>query len=110
MAKLSRGKIAYNLQESPYYYEVRYSDLKIKYMFSSELYQNNFKNKFSAHRSKINESLNKRFSIDIKVNVLADLVLYKTIEKRGFLLFINEDMITCLEKLELDGMRIKLND
>ena len=53
-------------------------------MFSSKYHAEKFKKKLNENREKINSSLEKRFNYKINVSTLADIVLYRKIETRGF--------------------------
>lgn len=106
VSKLTRNNIAYDFDISPYYLEVPYENMNLKYVFSSELYRQNFYNKYIENREKINISLSNRFRVDIENDLVADLKLYVTIEKRGFLIWKDEEKITCLDNIKLDGMRM----
>ena len=100
-----RSKIAYDLSISPHKTEVVYGDEKLVYVFSSELYRNIFENKVMVNREKVNNSLSKRFKIEIKNNKLADINLYRMTEKRGFLIQGMEEY-SCLGNLKLDGVSL----
>lgn len=104
MAKLTRNNIAYDLHHSPYNFYKDYKDLEIIYVFSSELYRAKFNQRMKDNRKSISESLSKRFGLEVKNDVLCDIVLYSKIEKRGFLLFINGVAVECLENITLDGL------
>lgn len=105
MSNLSRGGIAYNLAESPFRYNVIYEaeNVSITYVFSSNLYRNNFIRKLQSNRKSINLSLSNRFGIAIEHNILCDLRLYGRIEKRGFLIYKNGEGIECQKSIRLDG-------
>lgn len=106
VSKLTRNNIAYDFEISPYFLEVPYENTMLKYVFSSRLYKENFYNKYIENREKINNSLSNRFGIDIEIDILCDLKLYVTIEKRGFLIWKDGVKITCLECIKLDGMKM----
>ena len=103
---LTRGGIAYDLNKSPYKHEVIYNNEEITFVFSGEYNLNSFKNKLNENRERISESLTKRFKLDITCDLLADIKLYTSIEKRGFLIERNEDKITCLNIIKLDGLNL----
>lgn len=103
MAGLTRSNIAYDLNVSPHDYKIVYGDDVLHFMFSSELYKNNFIKKLEEHRTKINRSLSNRFGFTIRNDRLADIKLYLTIEKRGFLIYQNGIKMPCLNNLVLDG-------
>lgn len=100
---LTRSNIAYDLTISPHTMVVFYEGYKIKYVFSSDLYKRKFKESVSEHRDKINQSLTNRFGYKICCELLADLKLYKTIEKRGFLIYKDGIKIECQNSITLDG-------
>lgn len=100
---LTRNNVAYNLNESPHRLEVPYEDQSVIYVFSSEFYKTNFYNRFLDNREKISESLSKRFGFRVQNDLLSDLKLYTSIEKRGFLIFKGEEKIVCQENITLDG-------
>ena len=107
-AYLTRSNIAYDLNISPHDAVVSYPDGYIKFVFSSELYRNKFREKLQDDRKAISDSLSKRFGFTIKADKLADLKLYTSIEKRGFLLLINGDKCECLNNITLDGQNLTM--
>lgn len=106
--KLTRSKVAYDLTISPHVLEVPYelADTTLVYVFSSELYKNNFYNKLFENREKINDSLSNRFGFTIVNDLLCDLKLYISIEKRGFLILRDKEKIACVEDIILDGSQM----
>lgn len=112
MSNLTKSKIAYDLNISPHRETVHYmigdKIEEITFIFSSNLYRVKWCEKVDENRSKINESLTKRFGFDINIQQLADIKLYTTIEKRGFLIYKGPVKIVCLNDIILDGqMQIK---
>lgn len=103
MSGLTRSKIAYDLTISPHKVIVAYESFKLVYVFSSGLYKRNFKDKLQSNREKINHSISNRFGFSIKNDILSDLKLYTTIEKRGFLIYKDKEKIECLNNIVLDG-------
>lgn len=109
MENLTRGGVAYNFDVSPYRYNVCYDDdVSITYVFSSNLYRNNFIKHMNVNRRKINKSLSNRFNFEICLDVLCDLRLYTSIEKRGFLIYQNGERFECLSNLILDGCSVTM--
>ena len=108
MQKLTRSNVAHDLNISPHNYTIIYGNDSITFVFSSDLYKRKFIDKLHDHRITINQSLFNRFGFLIKFDVLSDLRLYTMIEKRGFLLYLNEDKILCPKELLLTGV-IKTN-
>ena len=104
---MSRRGIAYNLAVSPYSEKVFYKGGDfVEYVFSSQLYKTNFQERIEENRQKINESLSKRFGYGIENNKLADIKLYLSVEKRGFLLRDREKEYTCQKNIKLDGLKL----
>lgn len=104
---LTRNGIAYDLTKSPYQVVVTYGkDDSIIYTFSSEYYKQNFMKKLEDNRELINNSLSKRFGFRIVNNKIGDLKLYKSIEKRGFLIETEDSKVECLSNITLDGLRL----
>ena len=100
---LTRSNIAYDFNISPHTMVVVYDGCEIKYVFSSDLYKRKFRESIKEHRDKINQSLTNRFGYEISFDMLADLKLYKTIEKRGFLIYKDGTKIECQNSITLDG-------
>lgn len=108
MAQLTRSNIAYNLSVSPHRLTVDYGESSLQFVFSSELYKYKFLEKQEQTREQVNNSLSKRFGVEVNFPILADLRTYTTIEKRGFLLVRNGVEIECPDKIILDGENLTL--
>lgn len=108
MSKLTRNNIAYDLNISPHDLKIEYPDTTIRFVFSSQLYVEKFAEKYKENRSKINQSLSNRFGFTIKNDILADLKLYITIEKRGFLIYKDGIKFECLNDITLDGLNLTM--
>ena len=107
MSSLTKSKIAYDLNISPHVENIKYgSGENIKFVFSSELYRVKFLNRLMEHREQINNSLSNRFGFKIVNDKLADIKLYTTIEKRGFLLYKGLVKVECLNDITLDGTNL----
>lgn len=106
MSNLTRNGVAYNLPDSPYRYNVDYGSHSITFVFSSNLYLRNFTRKLQGNRKAINLSLSNRFGFSIENNVLCDMKLYCSIEKRGFLIYQNGERFECLKSIRLDGSNL----
>lgn len=83
---ITRNGICYDLSVSEYRATVN----STTYVFSSQLHLDKFLERLTDNREKVNKSLSKRFNIPVDVSALADMVLYKKIETRGFLIVTNE--------------------
>ena len=106
MAKLTRSNIAYDLTISPHTYSINYAENQhVKFIFSSKLYLTKFIDKLYTNRVAYNLQLSKRFGVDVYFEILADLKLYKSIEKRGYLLEVNGEVVRCQDRIILDGVR-----
>lgn len=106
MAQLTRSMIAYDLSISPHRFLIHYGEgTSLDYVFSSKLYLEKFIEKMESHREQINLSLSKRFGVGVDFQILSDIKLYTTIEKRGFLLIKDGVEIKCRENLLLSGER-----
>ena len=102
--QLTRSGVAYNIEMSPYSLVVDYPNGEhLEYVFTSQLYKDIFYKKFIDNRTKINESLTKRFGMNIEFDILADLKLYAMTEKRGFLIKGKEEY-KCLSTILLNGV------
>lgn len=110
MSKLSRGGIAYNLVESPYYYISIDYPKQVEYRFSSQTYLDKFGERLEDNRNSISESLSKRFGLKVVNSLLSDIVLYSKIEKRGFLIYFDGVPVECLENITLDGKQPIVNN
>ena len=104
--RLSRGGICYDLKKSPFKLEVPYDGDVLTYMFSSESYKNKFYNGIVGNREKINESLSNRFGIKVINDILCDIKLYSSIEKRGFCILKGEGIIECQKDIILNGGKV----
>ena len=83
---ITRNGVCYDLNLSDY----RHTIGDLTFVFSSQLHLDKFKAKLKDNRNTINRSLSKRFNISIDVSKMADIVLYRKIETRGFLIVTNE--------------------
>lgn len=101
---LTRGsKIAYDFNHSPYRLYVG----GLWFVFSSENHIKKFKERLDKSRDKISASLSNRFNIFIQCDAIADIMLYREIEKRGFLIITAEgEKITCLNKVQFVGGKL----
>jgi|GEM_PF-3432857 len=106
MSQLTRNNIAHDLNISPHFVEIIHRGGIVKFVFSSEFYKNKFVRELVDNRKKVNNSLSNRFGFSIRAELVADLKLYSAIEKRGFLIYYNEDKVECLSDITLDGLML----
>lgn len=96
---ISRNGVVYDLNVSSY----RHTVGGLTYVFSSKLHLDKFKKKLKENRDIINYSLTKRFNITVDVSQLADVVLYRKIETRGFLIVTGEGNELCQNNITYGG-------
>lgn len=96
---ITRNGVCYDLTVSAYRYKVR----KLTFVFSSKLHCENFKKKLKENRDIINYSLTKRFNIEVDVSTLADIILYRKIETRGFLIVTADGTELCQNNITYGG-------
>ena len=63
-------------------------------------------NRQGENRNKINESLSNRFNYYVEFNLLADCVLYKQIEQRGFLILKDGENYKCQNIIKFVGEQL----
>ena len=85
---------------------ITYGDEDITFVFSSELYKSKFAARLQENRESINKSLSNRFGVNIICDKIADLRLYQSIEKRGFLIYKGLVKFECLNDITLNGLKL----
>lgn len=106
---ITRNGVCYDLQMSPY----RYTKNGLTFVFSSQTHLDKFKMKYKENRDIVNYSLTKRFKINVDVSQIADIVLYRKVETRGFLIVTAEGKTLCQKSLVYNGGKVttqNLND
>ena len=96
---ISKNGVCYDLNVSAY----RLTIGNLTFVFSSQLHLDKFKKKYKENRSIINYSLTKRFNITVNVSELADVILYRKIETRGFMILTREGKELCLNNITYVG-------
>lgn len=96
---ITRNGVVYDLKISSY----RHTVDGLTYVFSSKLHLDKFKKKCKENRDIVNYSLTKRFNLPVEVSQLADIVLYRKIETRGFLIVTNEGQELCVNNITYGG-------
>ncbi|MBP5362726.1 MAG: hypothetical protein J6Y71_06890 [Ruminococcus sp.] len=100
---MTRGAaIEYDLKKSPY----RVIESGNTFVFSSELHAQKFRERLREKRELINFSLSNRFNVAICFDIIADIMLYKEIEQRGFLIITEGGECKCLNHILLNGARL----
>lgn len=103
---LTRNGVCYDLSISKF----RCKHNGLTFVFSSQLHLDKFESRVKENRDIINYSLTKRFNIPVNVSTLADVVLYRKIETRGFLIEVEEEEIECQKSLRFDGGKMTLQN
>lgn len=86
--------IFHNLEESKY----TISNTEIVFFFSSKFYRNKFMEKYKENRITFNDKADRLMDKPpLNMDTLADITLYKSIEKRGFYVWLKGVSITCEE-------------
>lgn len=98
---ISKRGICYDLQKTPF----TSTQNGLTYCFSSQLHLDKFESRLKENREVINYSLTKRFNVCVDVSTLADVVLYKKIETRGFLIQMGEVDYKCQKSIKLNGVK-----
>ena len=101
---ITRNGVCYDLNISSYRYKVG----NLTFVFSSQLHLDKFKKKLKENRDIINYSLSKRFNLHVDVTELADIVLYRKVETRGFLIVTGEGNELCQKSLKYVGGKVTL--
>ena len=103
---ITRNGVCYDLTISPY----RYTVDGLTYMFSSRPHLDKFKKKLKENRDIINYSFTRRFNVSVNVSQLADVVLYRKIETRGFLIVTGEGKELCQNNMEYGGGEVTIQN
>ncbi len=98
---ITRNGVYHDLTRSHYRFKV--PDTKHTYVFSSSLHKIKFESKYIENRIEQNLKLKSRYRINIDTKTLPDIMLYKKIESRGFLIIDERGQELCLENLILSG-------
>lgn len=99
---ITKNGVCYDLNISSYRLNVG----GLIYVFSSQLHLDKFKKKYKENRDIVNYSLGKRFNLSIDVSKLSDIVLYRKIESRGFLIIDVEGNKLCQKSLQFVGDKV----
>jgi hypothetical protein len=68
------------------------------------MHRNKFKQKYENNRLEFKEKFYKKYGVELTVNALSDILLYESIEKRGFLILLHgKGEFTCKEEIILNG-------
>jgi hypothetical protein len=96
---ISKDGIYYNLAISVYKQRIE----GLTYYFSSKINARKFNERIENNRVEINLKMRARFHVDTDFKALADLLLYRSIEKRGFYIENDKGVALCQENLIYGG-------
>lgn len=103
---MTKNGVCYDLTKSIYHYKIG----NLTFVFSSQLHLDKFKKKYKENRDIINYSLTKRFNFTVNVSQLADIVLYRKIETRGFLIIADDGKHLCQKSIILNGVEVTIQN
>lgn len=95
---MTRYGVERNLSISPFYVKTE----EAIYYFSSLTHEKKFRKMFHVKHSEVNEYLNKKYGVNIKGDLLAELILYQKIETRGYRVEWKGCVFTCQNEIYLD--------
>ena len=101
---ITKNGVCYDFSISPY----RLTVGGLTYVFSSKPHLEKFKKKLKENRDIINYSLTKRFNFNVNVSELADIVLYRKIETRGFLIVTRSGIKLCQNNIIYNGGEVTI--
>lgn len=104
----TKSGVVYDIARSPFEFE-RHGML---YKFSSVSHRDKFIANVMIKEDWLNDSLSRRFKMNVDVRLLADLQLYRQIESRGYYVKHIESGREYRDswKLELAGLQVKWSD
>ena len=111
----SKNGIWYTLSESPWDVARFYDDAALRFYFSSEIHCNRFEREVEKRERQMTYTMSKRIGCFIDMWMPAAIQLYRQVENRGFYIvgetkFSEAVEYTCLDQLELDGLKVRLAD
>jgi len=95
--------VCYDLSMSPYNKTIHYGKESINYRFSSEYYLNKFKTLYESKRNEIATKLINKLSFNVDFDKIIDVITYSKVEKRGFCIIYEGEMITCKNNIDFVG-------
>lgn len=89
MAKLTPQGVCYDLEDTPYVWEWR----GVLWHFSSAPHMSKFRREVRKRELWLNDSLTRRFFVNVRVDFIADVQLYCQVESRGFYIVTNDGAV-----------------
>lgn len=99
---LTKNGICYDLENSPFICATPF----FEYRFSSGTHLRKFKDNVDSRKSWLNDSMSRRFHIDVDMEILAELQLYMQVETRGFYVSDGENVWRNAENIRLSGLKV----
>lgn len=99
---LTKNGICYNLDESPFVCSTPF----FEYRFSSGKHLEKFRENAEKRKAWLNDSMSRRFHIDVDMEILAELQLYVQVETRGFYVSDGEKVWRNAENIRLSGLKV----
>lgn len=99
---LTKNGICYDLENSPFICATPF----FEYRFSSGTHLRKFKDNVDSRKSWLNDSMSRRFHIDVDMEILAELQLYMQVETRGFYVSGGEKVWRNAENIRLSGLKV----
>lgn len=104
---MTKSGVERDLKKTPYVAIISYHNKKVTYCFSSHTALTKFEQDLEKNRAEIKESLSARFKIEFFISQdFCDIILYKKIERRGFLIYIGEDEVQWPGELIYKGIQV----
>lgn len=103
VAELTKGGICYDLKNTPFRTTCEIDEEEVAILhFSSKNYRDKFKELQKSFREKFDNSINQKYRVSVNLGLLPDLILYSTIEKRGFFCNVKGVDYDCLKNIILE--------
>lgn len=99
---LTKNGICYDLDESPFVCSTPF----LEYRFSSGKHLEKFRENAEKRKAWLNDSMSRRFHIDVDIEILAELQLYMQVETRGFYVSDGEKVWRNAENIRLSGLKV----
>lgn len=103
---LTKNGICYDLDESPFVCSTPF----FEYRFSSGKHLEKFRENAEKRKAWLNDSMSRRFHIDVDMEILAELQLYMQVETRGFYVSDGEKVWRNAENIRLSGLKVSGED
>lgn len=103
---LTKNGICYDLDESQFICSTPF----FEYRFSSGKHLEKFRENAEKRKAWLNDSMSRRFHIDVDMEILAELQLYMQVETRGFYVSDGERVWRSAENIRLSGLKASGED